>query len=216
MPVTAGLLILGELHARLPAAVPSNSPSAAWGRLVAGPGDPGRSPGSHSLPSCPFYLSLISVFKRRSSPCPCSPMSTALRHVLPPPAAGPQHGWVPLRERPRGGGASTALGKAHSIAWAKAKHPQSRDCQMDIALGDFGEQLQTWKCFRHLQNLTSNLVSRNGFIHFSGSARSILKDLPSTFASPVPAHRDVRAHWVPETLWGRAVSRPNPSFWRGH
>lgn len=107
-----------------------------------------------------------------------------------------------------------ALGKAHSTAGAKAKHPQSRECQMDIALGDFREQPGTWKCLGHLQNLTSTLVCR--FTHFSGSAGSILKDLPSTFASPVPARRDVRARWARETLRDWAVSCSNPSFWGDH
>lgn len=74
-----------------------------------------------------------------------------------------------------------ALGKVHGTARAKANPPaQSRGCQMDIALGDFGQQLQT-KLSEHLQNLTSAPVCR--FTHFSGSARSILKDLPFTFAS---------------------------------
>lgn len=56
---------------------------------------------------------------------------------------------------------------------------------MDVALGDYGVRLQR-KFFEHLQNLTSALVC--WFTRFSGSAKSILKDLPFTFASPVPAH----------------------------
>lgn len=92
---------------------------------------------------------------------------------------------VPLPERPRGGGASAALGKAGSTVRAKQSTPGLGTDRWTRPWGSLESN--------HEQGNSSGIIKTSPVpgpqvYHFSGSARSIRKDLPSTSASPAPAH----------------------------